>query len=805
MRILSAGASFLFASAFLTDGTVKGDDLVSPTKKEGFLLPVFPPGRLLTFARQLPFSATPGFDPVGQPLLGVPTSTMENPFFGRVVHLSKNDGKRLLVGAPLHDYKTPHANETQINRYGGGVFLYELDESAQRWNMIWFLQGNEDEKFGREISLSGDGSRVAVRRNRGQMDFTEVYEINEQGATRLGDPIGCLGSGSGLALAPLGNRVAMSCENFDSGRGRVDVFDYDGENWKGNGAVVGPKTGIDFGWGTSFSNDGNRLAISAPGYSYDVPRRRCGLVQVWQLSGGSWTQRGGNLMGEVKYEKFGMSLDLSGDGRTVVVGSPENIADDKVNSGGTVRAYFDFRGVWLQTGSDITGFDKGDAFGESVSISDTGVRLAVSSPRSDASTGHIRVFNLNRGEWEQHGEAIEGIETGTRIGYGHSGVSLDGPGKRLAYGSPFCGLTGCVHVVNYAAVIDNPTTEKPETVPVTTQATPKSTAQPTSPPVETLKPTAAPTGGPTEVIPPEMPNHNDIAFVGANAIFDEEHPAMLQLQYKVSPQQAKIAVFQADCKTRPRTQLKSVRKTVESISPDKDAMEIDIEINLGHLEGIYTEPEIGTGFISLCVRVDLIDEDNKFLAFDQHIFMFELDTSANFEMRSLFVEETMEEVQVKTSVDYSVSACQCDDSFSCVNEPIKEDEDVLICIATNQDGVFVATVQDLQLFRGPHMQTFVHDGEEDDSTEILLQNGGAAVRTRLDSDFFQGDQSLAIHGRGSCTLSFVQDHSRVLQTESNELDFTFELLVTEDDNSASDLCSLGSSMILAMALVWSLM
>jgi len=171
-----------------------------------------------------------GFHSVGDALVGVPTQEMMTSSFGKTVAISSSGGNRLLVGAPTHGFSAPTADDSQVNQGGGAVFLYELNESAMEWELVWFLPGYNREGLGKAVSISADGSRVAIRRrrhsNNNVLDFVEVYEIQGNEVSRNGSPIGCMGGGSGLSLAPSGDRVAVSCESFDSGRGRVEVFDY---------------------------------------------------------------------------------------------------------------------------------------------------------------------------------------------------------------------------------------------------------------------------------------------------------------------------------------------------------------------------------------------------------------------------------------------------------------------------------------------------------------------------------------------------------------------------------------------------
>lgn len=743
----------------------------------------------------LPQNDPVGFQRVGNPLVGVPTKNTATSLFGKTVTLSSSANgsrPRLLVGSPTHGFSTPTADDSAVNQDGGAVFLYELDDSEQSWYLVWFLPGRKGEAMGSTLALSADGSRVALRRRRGTgiaSDFVEMYHVSskEEGAVRLGSPIGCIGGGTGLAMDTSGVRVAVSCENFENERGRVEVFDYDGMSWVPTGAFQGESSGSLFGWSTAFSADGSRLAISAPSYTFDQKRRDCGMVQVFELQNDkSWVQVGGNIIGYNKFEGLGMSLDLSGDGRTVVVGSPGSNSNDAPRSG-AVRAFFDFRGVWMQTGSDIPGTYAGDEFGEAVSVSENGGRIAASSPNHGNALGHIRVFDLDVGAWVQHGHDIIGIEGGTRLGYGRSGVSLDGDGTHLAYGSPFCGLTGCVRVVEIISTPDLSKGEEPQQ-PITTRGEANEGSDMTK-------------------------MDWDIDFIDASVSFTDSEPATIDLEYEIHARANAVTVFEADCNQSVNETVYSIETRTKNLSTSKQSLSVDIKFNPGHLSesAIYTEPGPGNGVLAICVRVDLLNEDKVSISFDQRRLSIVLDTSMNFEVLDVQIDETQERTEVKASVEYAVTACQCDENLVCIDKPVNPDGDTLLCLGTEMEGLKVASIEQLQFFQGSLSQIAVRNRQEEDLTIVEWVGEHAVVRTRLVSAFFEGDENLGIHARGKCILSFVHGgHLRALRhgfegrgLSRTDTSFSVDLRAEKAVSSASVVNLWGVvSIVLAIPLFW---
>ena len=119
------------------------------------------------------------------------------------------------------------------------------------------------------------------------------------------------------------------------------------------------------------------------------------------------TQIGGDINGKNSSEYLGQgrgsAVALSSDGTRFVVGSAA--ADQNGSNKGLARVY-DYQVIsgtatWTQVGHDILGTSNGDEFGEAVSISSDGSRIAVSGPRHDGAKGHVRVFDWDGSSWSQ--------------------------------------------------------------------------------------------------------------------------------------------------------------------------------------------------------------------------------------------------------------------------------------------------------------------------------------------------------------------------------------------------------------------
>lgn len=205
------------------------------------------------------------------------------------------------------------------------------------------------------------------------------------------------------------------------------------------GAIAGPSRTFEYGPGIngqfgsslSLSGDGTRVAIGAPNYSASIfsQGERLGLVQVFEQQNRTWTKLEPDIFGDLSGDATGTSVSLSSDGMTLAVGSPEHL--DAIFGGQVILYRFTDDGVWQQIGSPIIGDDAFDRLGTSVSLSDTGDRVAISQP-TDKAGGAARkvakVYELQNDDWVQLGDDLVGRS-------GSDPVSMSGDGRAVALGS----------------------------------------------------------------------------------------------------------------------------------------------------------------------------------------------------------------------------------------------------------------------------------------------------------------------------------------------------------------------------------
>ena len=315
------------------------------------------------------------------------------------------------------------------------------------------------EQSGFAVSLSADGSVVAIGAiyggggNRGQV---RVYEWNGSAWTQRGGNINSESindsAGVSVDLSDDGSVLAIGSPTNDGvgiDAGHARVFEWNGSSWSQRGVDIdGEAAGDNAGWSVALSADGNIIAVGA--FKNDGAGSDAGSVRVYSYSGGVWGQRGADIDGEAAGDYFGRAVSLSGDGSILAVGARLN--DGSASDAGHVRVFSWTGGAWVQRGSDLDGPSATAYFGNSVSLSTDGTRLAVGIPFDDtgaADAGAVAIYSYDGASWSLVGSRINGSVAGGRAGWS---VSLSGNGETIAFGAPTTsGNTGVSRAYSWSA------------------------------------------------------------------------------------------------------------------------------------------------------------------------------------------------------------------------------------------------------------------------------------------------------------------------------------------------------------------
>jgi len=249
--------------------------------------------------------------------------------------------------------------------------------------------------------------------------------------------------GGAVAVSEDGNTVVLGAAQNDggaSGSGHARVFRFDGTSWIQLGGDIDGAAANDYnGASVSVNADGNTIAIGASGTDgngYDS-----GHVQVYRLVGNTWTQLGGDMVGEAAYDRSGSAVDLSADGNTVIIGAGGN--DGAASDAGHARVYRFDGTAWTQLGADIDGEAVGDRSARNaVGISADGHTVVIGALFNDGnglSSGHARIYRFDGTAWTQLGADIDGEAAGDASGIA---VDMSADGNAVIIGADVNGGNG---------------------------------------------------------------------------------------------------------------------------------------------------------------------------------------------------------------------------------------------------------------------------------------------------------------------------------------------------------------------------
>jgi hypothetical protein len=406
------------------------------------------------------------------------------------------DGNTLVMGAPHEGGGADNA---------GAAYVYV--RNGANWAQQAYLKASNPQmsgEFGHAVAISADGNTLAVsafweasgatgingdQKDRSTPQAGAVYVFTRRGSTwtqqayvkasNTGEAGTADSFGDGdqfgmsIALSDDGNTLAVGAHSEDSSgindnqrdnslpsAGAVYVYSRTGTNWRQTAFLkpLNPDGGDLFGYSVALSADGRTLAVGSfdedgsalvTNGPADNARGGAGAVYVYvKGTAGTWIQQGYlHATNNEGGDSFGVSVSLSDDGNTLLIGSLDEDCmatgvnpaqpcnNDRQADVSTGAAY-----VFVRTGTawaqqaflkpHNTGAN--DWFGSRLVLSGDGNTAAVPAPLEDGDgdkaqeSGAIYLFVRGGTTWRQ-AAYIKGMNTEAYDQFGASvGISRDG-------------------------------------------------------------------------------------------------------------------------------------------------------------------------------------------------------------------------------------------------------------------------------------------------------------------------------------------------------------------------------------------
>jgi len=242
--------------------------------------------------------------------------------------------------------------------------------------------------------------------------------------------IGKASQGFSVALSADGNTAIVGGIGDNTNAGAVWIFKRTGSSWAqqglklvGTGAVGNAQQGV----AVSLSADGNTAIVGG-----NRDNNFAGAVWVFTRSNnGVWSQQGSKLVvtNAIGNSRFGISVDLSSDGNTAIIGGHT----DNANAGAT-WIFTRSGNTWTaQTKLSGAGAIGSARFGRSVSISSDGNTAIIGGYEDDAAQGAVWVYTRSGSTWTQQGNKLVGTGATGNASQGFS-ISLSADGNTAVVG-----------------------------------------------------------------------------------------------------------------------------------------------------------------------------------------------------------------------------------------------------------------------------------------------------------------------------------------------------------------------------------
>jgi hypothetical protein len=373
------------------------------------------------------------------------------------------------------------------------------DAVEESWNQLGgdLLGSNLGGAFGKFVTLSSDGRRLAVTSTAAERTSVSLFELGSDGESYESlyershkesyfgaqSPYYATVSGDGNYFV-----VAATYDGLETLTHQVQFLDFSQGAASGRPALhLSGLYDVYYGRPVAVSRSAQYVAVGIDGWQTGGKS----LVQVYNDTQHGWQQVGSDIVGDGAFSEFGNTVCISSDGSVVAVADRSKFrvfeidsgdwkwmggTDTDTHSGGVERIALSsdgktiavsgdgvrvhrFQGKeWVQLGGTIEAdtdyqyynLDRVAMSGDGLTLA-TGTDNADSADASDHVIGYVRVYRLLDGEWQQIGERIDGAKSSEAFG---ASLSLTDDGSRLAVAAPgneeYSATVGAVRVYDLA-------------------------------------------------------------------------------------------------------------------------------------------------------------------------------------------------------------------------------------------------------------------------------------------------------------------------------------------------------------------
>jgi hypothetical protein len=337
----------------------------------------------------------------------------------------------------------------------GGVWIFIKIKGiwTQQAGPLWDNTSPSADSQGFSVAISSNGNYVAFggpSDDGSDVGKGAVYVYNRTGNTwseqsgPLIPPRAGANThiGRSVSMNSAGNILLVGAEGIIYSSsvtgGHVWVYYRDGEDWALlQGPLRPPGTLVKFGWASAISGDGTVFVVGDPEFN------STGAIWIYEIQSGSWVLNAGPLTSPTSMggnSNQGISVCISGDGRTVATGSSLDY-----NTRGAVYVYNKPDTTWVLQAGPLVGSASTSTSqqGTSVSMASDGNTLVVGGSGNNGNMGAVWTFRRTNNIWTQVGTQLS-VSIDEPIKFGKS-VSISANGENVLVGAPEVGSTGAVY------------------------------------------------------------------------------------------------------------------------------------------------------------------------------------------------------------------------------------------------------------------------------------------------------------------------------------------------------------------------